>query len=114
MTLLGKSARAICLGLFCLGSQFTAHASDIRSDLQSWLLEDSKGWVSTYVHDSIRSITVIDSSRDAIILSARYDFRIGDSTFSDTAYFAFSDGRLFCLAYKFDGETSTTYGKQRQ
>ena len=92
-----------------------ARAQDTRSDLQSWLQSDSANWaMSKYVWDSIRNINVIDRTDTAIILSARYDYRMGDSTFSDTAYFAFSNGNLYCMAYAFNNEYCSIYGKEKR
>ena len=91
-----------------------ARAGDTRSDLQSWLQSDSRNWLSNYVWDSIRNITVVDSSDTAIVFSARYSFRLADTTQEDTAYFAFSEGQLYCLAYSFNGDYCSLLGKQKR
>ena len=106
-----KYAVAVASLLFSVGP---AMAQDTRSDLQAWLQHDSKTWMSSYVWDSIRSITVVNRSSQAIVFSARYDYRIGDTTFSDTAYFGFSNGKLYCLAYVFNGEYCSLYGKEKR
>jgi hypothetical protein len=108
-----KISRAICVASLLLLNISPAWA-DTRSDLQSWLQSDSKTWLSNYVWDSIRSIDVLAETDSSIVFYARYDYRLGDTTFSDTAYFGFSNGRLYCLAYAFNGEYCTLYGKQKR
>jgi hypothetical protein len=95
-------------------SASSARAGDTRSDLQDWLQADSRNWLSVYVWDSISNITVVESSDSAIVFSARYSFRLGDTTQADTAYFAFSNGHLYCLAYAWNREYCTLLGKQRR
>ena len=65
-----------------------------------------------YVSGSVRNVSIVDydNSVGTAVVSARYDFRCGDTTYSDTASLAYYNGQLTCRAYAWYGERCTLGG----
>lgn len=69
-------------------------------------------WVCAYVLNSVRNATVLYSGTEGMVVSARYDYRCGDSTDSDTIYLTFRNGSRTCDAYRSLSTYCTLYGRQ--
>lgn len=65
-----------------------------------------------YISGSVRNVAVLDydNTIGTAVISARYDFRCGDNTYSDTAYMAYYNGQLTCRAYAWNGERCSLAG----
>ena len=63
-----------------------------------------------YVYNSTRNAEVIESNDTTAVISARYDYRCGDSTLSDTVYMTFRNGERTCHAFAFYNQHCTMDG----
>jgi hypothetical protein len=74
----------------------------------------SQKMLCNYVYNSVRNITLLEynASENASVVSARYDYRCGDSTSSDTIYITFRNGMRPCVAYAFYNKYCTLSGEQ--
>lgn len=90
-----------------------AQAPTLYMIVDNNLRDLSRGMMCNYVFGSARNIQVdaYDLSQSMSLISARYDYRCGDSTYSDTVYLAFSNGSRTCHAYAFDGKRCSMDGR---
>lgn len=109
----------IAISMLIYGSLLAAPAkaqSEWIPVLESHLsaLEDT--WpLSIYVRRSVRNVRIVDAIPGSVVVSARYDYRTGDSTLSDTVYMTFNEsGQRICVAYRFYNRYCTIYGAERE
>ena len=96
-----------------LATSATAQDEALPDILERHLVQLEKSWAaSLYIRRSVRNIQILEYSRsdNASVISARYDYRMGDSTASDTVYITFRDGYRTCVAYRFYNKYCTLTG----
>ena len=110
-------ARRLMGTLLAVATLFATSASAQDDEwpaiLERQLIQLEDSWAaSLYIRRSVRNIQVLEYSRseNASVVSARYDYRMGDSTASDTVYIAFRDGLRTCVAYRFYNKYCTLNG----
>jgi hypothetical protein len=111
-TLFNRTTGAVAAALIMLGiaQPASAQTNEQFADSQLRELVRSDGWACSYVIGSARNVQIIASDAVRVVVAARYDYRCGDDTLSDTVYMAFSNGIRTCSAYRSFGKACSLDG----
>ncbi|WP_073977718.1 hypothetical protein [Erythrobacter donghaensis] len=113
-TLFNRTTGAIAAALITLGiaQPAAAQTNEQFADSQLRELVRVDGWACSYVNWSARNVQIIASDAVRVVVAARYDYRCGDDTLSDTVYMSFSNGIRTCSAYRSFGKACSLDGRK--